>query len=251
MRKFVAFAVGSLLTASIASAGSFANGSFESGNLSGWTQGSGYWSSGSMPTATDYLPGGSAYNPSANASGVVTAGWDANTDNNLKTVYGGSYSARVNNSDQDYSVSVLSQTVSDYTDSNIYFAWAAVLEESHDPEDSTNFTLKLTNDTLGITLYEVQFNSATAPAGLFTKSSTDWYYTDWQVQNLDVSKYLGHTFTLTLLGADCPYGGHAGYVYLDGFGSTTPPPGGDVPEPSTYALMAAGLGSLMYYRRRR
>src|SRR6516162_3382310 len=28
---------------------------------------------------------------------------------------------------------------------------------------------------------------------------------------------------------DCPYGGHAGYVYLDGFGGIIPPP--TTPEP--------------------
>ncbi len=249
--RFVCSMTTFLLTASILSAGSFTNGNFETGDLTGWTQGSGGWFGGPVPNPTDYLPGGANYNSAYDASGVVTAGLDPNTDNNLNRVYSGKYSARVNDDNNNYSVSLISQTVSNYTDTNIYFAWAAVLEESHGITDSTNFILKLTNDTLGTTLYEVTYNSANAPAGLFTRSSTGWYYTDWQVQNLDVSQYAGDTFTLSLLGSDCPYSGHAGYVYLDGFGAAPPPPGGDVPEPATVGMMAAGMGTLVYFRRRR
>jgi hypothetical protein len=157
------------------------------------------------------------------------------------------------------SVSSLSQRVKNYTDPTIYFAWAAVLEESHTPTDSDNFILTLTDDTRGITLYNTVFNSADAStASLFTKPSTDWYYTSWQVQNFDVSTYTGDQFTLTLLASDCPYGGHAGYVYLDGFGGVAPNPGdsGDpaaAPEPAFVGMMAMGaMGTgLLAWKRRK
>lgn len=48
----------------------------------------------------------------------------------------------------------------------------------------------------------------------------------------------GDDFTLTLLGSDCPYGGHAGYVYLGGFGAAPPPQ--TAPEPGTLALDRSG-----------
>ncbi|MGH9582625.1 MAG: hypothetical protein ACRD4O_06800, partial [Bryobacteraceae bacterium] len=86
----------------------------------------------------------------------------------------------MNDSNPDYSVSVISQTVKNYSDSNIYFAWAAVLESSHGPTDSDVFQLFLTDDTKGSTLYNVTYNSATAPSGLFTQSRSSWFYTDWQ-----------------------------------------------------------------------
>ena len=64
-----------------------------------------------------------------------------------------------------------------------------------------------------------------------------------------MSAYVGDTFTLELLASDCPYGGHWGYVYLDGFGSVIPPV--NTPEPDSLALLGAGLFGLGLIRRRR
>ena len=61
------------------------------------------------------------------------------------------------------SVLAISQTVTNYTDPHIYFAWAAVLEALHDPTDSGNFTLMLTDDTTHTVLYAVTSrNNSTA-----------------------------------------------------------------------------------------
>ena len=255
MTRKLLFVLALILAAASTAFGGFLNGGFESGDFTGWTLGAGWWCDNGVPCSmsaldpANYLPGGQYYDISANASAVVTSYADPYTDNKLNSVYAGTYAARVNDSNNNYSVSVISQTVNNYTDPFIYFAWAAVLESSHGPTDSDNFGLKLTDDTSGATLYSATYNSANTPPGLFTQSSWGWYYTSWQVQQLDVSKLSGDTFTLTLLGSDCPYGGHAGYVYLDGFGAVAPPSG--TPEPATLALMALGLGGVLVYRSRR
>jgi hypothetical protein len=165
-------------------------------------------------------------------------------------VYAGNYAARINDSSPNYDVSVASQTVHNYTDPTIYFEWSAVLQASHGIGDSDYFALKLTDDTTNATLYTVSYDSASTP-GYFTYiPSNGWWYSGWQVENLDVSGLSGDTFTLTVLGSDCPYGGHGGYVYVDGFAPIIVPPG-SVPEPASLflfgsvTLVAGGL-----YRRK-
>jgi uncharacterized protein (TIGR03437 family) len=211
-----------------AQSGQFTNGNFETGDFSGWTQGGGYWNGEWPIDPSKYLPGGSNFNLGYKVNNVLGPGplTDPRTDNKLQYVYSGSKTAKVNDENNNNSISVISQTVSNYTDAHIYFAWAAVLQSSHGPTDSDNFVLQLKDVTTGENIYQVAYNSANAAnAGLFTQSTQGWFYTSWQVQDLDVSERRGHTFTLTLLASDCPYGGHAGYVYLDGFGAVTPPTG--------------------------
>jgi hypothetical protein len=236
-----------LVIAVPAIAGTFVNGGFEDGTFNGWTQGAGWWYGGWPLDPSTYLQGGSNYDISANASAIVSQGADPVVGNLLNQVYNGAYAARVNDWYNNYSVSVISQTVTNYTDPHIYFAWAAVLEASHGSTDSDNFTLKLTDDTTGAVLYAVTYDSYDNGPLFHTYGS--WYYTDWQVQDLDVSTLQGHDFTLTLLGSDCPYGGHAGYVYLDGFGGTIPPP--TTPEPGTLALLGTGTIFAANWLRRR
>src|SRR5271165_4898063 len=159
----------------------FVNGGFESGDFTGWTQGAGYWYGGmNNLDPVNYLPGGQFYDMSANASSVVGPGLDPNTDNNLNMVYADTYAARVNDSYNNYSVSVISQTVSNYTDPNIYFAWAAVLEASHGPTDSDNFTLQLIDDTTHTPLVNLSYESY--DNGAIFHTFGNWYYTDWQIE---------------------------------------------------------------------
>jgi hypothetical protein len=246
--------VAGLLTTAMPVAGhadQFVNGAFEDGTLNGWTQGGGYWYGGAYPTPADYLPGGADYDPAPIVNSVVTQGFDPRTDNVLRTVYSGNYSAKVNNEVNDYSVSVISQRVDNYTDPIIAFAYAAVLQDSHGPTDSDAFIVSLEDATTGETIFSYNLNSATAP-GVFTQSSSDWYYSDWLTQSIDVSARQGHDFILSLLANDCPYGGHAGYAYLDGFGGVVPPVTGAAPEASTWFMMFAGFGGmgLIAYRKR-
>jgi hypothetical protein len=225
-----------LAFASAASAGAFVNGGFESGDFTSWDQGGSTWGGGPYPVPNAQFPGTA---PPTNA--ITNAGFDALTDNNLRTVYAGAHSARVNDSNNNYSVSAIRQIVSNYSDNQIAFAYAAVLQASHGPTDSDAFIVELTDLTTSTVLFNQNVNSATAPASSFTESSSGWFYTDWTTEAISVTP--GHDYELALLANDCPYGGHAGYAYLDGFGAVIPPPGpGGIPEPATWAMLLAGFG---------
>ena len=233
-----------------AMADGFTNGGFESGTLAGWTQGSGYASGNTAAlNPNNYLPGGSRY--SAGYSSVTitnSGGTDAITG--AATTYNGAHAVRINDSVNNYGVNVIKQTVTNYTDAQIVFEWNAVLEDSHGLTDSDAFNLTLTDDTTNSILFQKSFSSASAP-GTFTQFG-NWYSSGWQVESLDVSALSGHTFSLSLLATDCPYGGHAGYVYLDGFAATQVPniPTA-VPEPETNAMLLAGLALMGAVARRR
>lgn len=260
MKKLILSAAGSaslLALAGTAQAAGFVNGDFESGTLGGWTIGGGEWDTGtysppSYPIASDYAPSGSKYNPSYIVTSVTNVGFDANTDNKLRTVYAGAHSAQVNDSNPGFGVSSISQTIKNYSDTHIAFAYAAVLQDSHGAFDSDAFNITLKDVTTNTILFTYNLNSFTAP-GVFTESSTGWFYSDWLTQNIAVTQ--GHDFELTLLANDCAQGAHAGYAYLDGFGGVVPPPvTGAVPEPASWAMMISGfglVGGAMRARRRK
>lgn len=218
----------------------FVNGGFESGDFTGWSQANGYWYGG---TYYQNVAG------NLNKSAVVGVGTDPLTLNNLHTVPYGNYAARVNNSDPNAHWSLISQTAV-WTDPNIYFAWAAVLQEPsnfHGEDAAPHFRVILQDLTTGVQLYNQSYNVYNLPAGTFHDGATQWgetwKYCDWQVANLNTANVIGHQLQLSVLGSDCGWGGHGGYIYVDGFSATRPPDPNKVPDAGASAMLL-GIGSL-------
>jgi hypothetical protein len=241
-----------------AHAGAFINGAFEDGNTNGWTTGegnrAGLGNTGLTPAT--FLPGGSLYTGPATRSAINTAGTADPLLGSLlgSTVYSGQYSYRVEDTTNGGNASALSQKVTNYTESNIFFAWKAVLENGgHAAEDSAELLITLTDDTTGTTLISRVYNADSSGGGVDTRFAVDGdlYYTPtWQIEQLAIDSSLsGHDFTLSILAADCSPAGHTGYAYIDGFGAVIPPV--NVPEPASAALMLLGAGAMLRSRRRK
>lgn len=260
--KRVALGVALALAATASQADTFVNGDFETGTTAGWTIGGGYRAqvNNNNINPSTFLPGGTYYNYDPNGgfygvpsthSAVVAAG---TVDPNVgaafgSTVYGGQYSLRVEDTNYGGYASVAQQTVTNYTDPSIFFAWKAVLLGAHGDSDAATLIIKLTDVTTGTDLITREYNAASGGGGVdprFTYQNTtgNFYTAAWQIEELSIDASLaGHTFVLSVLAADCQPTGHWGYVYLDGFGNVTPPPT-NVPEPGTLSLAGLALLSL-------
>jgi len=255
MKKYIlgiscAFALAAVLPTA-AQAQGFVNGGFEDGNANGWTETGGYRggvNNAGLSPSLFTLPGG--------RSAVISTSYvDPNVGSVIgTTVYSGQYSYRVEDTTFGGYASVVSQQVNNYTDANIFFAWKAVLEGAHGTNDAATMLITLTDLTTGTELIRRQYNAAPGGSGVdprFTLSANNYYYTPtWQIEQLAIDASLsGHNFLLSVLGSDCQPTGHAGYVYLDGFGAVTPP--GGVPEPSAWAMLIGGFGLAGATMRRR
>lgn len=239
MKRLMLVLLASTLFATSAWAG-FINGGFEDGNLNGWTLG-GY-------TAD---------------SGIVTAGMDSNALGLLPRTSNGNYAVRVGNQAGGGHTSSISQTVANWQDVKVWFAWAALLQEPtnqvyHSPGEMPDYSVSLYDITTSTSLYNQAFNVTNLPpTGWHTGAINSvagsqglWHYSDWYAVNLDTSGVIGHDLRLTITASDCSLGGHGGYVYLDQVGSEQPiiP---TVPEPSTVILLGVGVAGLAMWRRNR
>ena len=252
---FAGVAVLAMLGAGSAAADGFVNGGFESGDITGWTQGGGF--RGGVDNANlspDYFNGGGGINDGGRGA-VLTNHVDPNVGAALgSTVHSGTYSYRAENTVSGGFATYIQQQVDNYTDANIFFAWKSVLLGAHGPTDAATMIIRLTDLTTGTDVITREYNAADDGSGIdgrFSLLNGNYYTPDWQVEQLAIDRSLtGHDFLLTVLGADCAPTAHHGYVYLDGFGAA--PPTGAVPEPGTWALLITGFGAVgMVMRRRR
>lgn len=271
--------IASAMTFPVATA-AFVNGDFESGAFTGWTKAGGLWeespqNSGNVVIFSNVDPNVSAIIHDAGGTAGATV-FDPNTNGNLAEVLQGNYSARLNDQTNGYHFSTLSQTVTNYTANNMYFGFAAVLQEpsnEHPEAAAPHFSFNIYDVTTSTTLYNIAFNVYNAAAsGMawhngYTDGNGTWKYSDWNIIHVDTSALSGlngDTFQVQVAAYDCGWGGHGGYAYVDSFQPTLPDPNPgitpnvinaneitSVPEPASMLATAVLLAGGLQLRRRR
>jgi len=251
---------------------SFDNPGFEGGDATGWTLGSGKWNTNSETLNNNYQ---------GDSTIITGAGdTDSNTLGGLQKVLAGNNSYRLNNPSNGAHFSTFTQSVTNYGSSDLYFGFAAVLENPHSnphtADETPKFSFNLVDNTTNAILYAISFDSRNAVsqgvtwhAGLDTNhdGTATWMFSDWNIVHIDSSSVLNHDLTLTVMAYDCALGGHGGYAYIDAFqpDPIIPNPGipvnnleaGElaggpvaVPETSTWVMGFLAVGAVIFLVRR-
>jgi hypothetical protein len=232
----------------------FSNGGFESNSFAGWTQTSG--NNNGLSGAPPFTSASLNITPGGVFRGFIrTTGFTDPRAPTLVLPRAGTFTAQVNHetnaggfmssiSQQD----VITNADRDANDNllHVRFSYSAVLEDpGHSPSGQPFFFVRLRNITKGTTLFE-DFTFSNQPGKSFQIGTGGYLYTPFI--NVDIvvpDADLGDTLEIQALASDCSPSAHAGYVYLDGFGSAvvgTPTGPVDVPTLSEWALILLSLG---------
>lgn len=259
MHKAVATAL-TLCSMSLSSFALFVNGGFEDGNLNGWNVQYGTYYGGDANPYDNVQWGTVAYDqPKATVVDNTFTMTGLTTDINpyvgdkmalLNDYYGNDHATRIWQDD------VITQTDID-NGSKLYVDWGVVLEDpNHGIGSDPFFGVNVTIDGVVKTYYADSDAHNIAGSGwtVAGKNYSNYYYKadqwEFDLSSLDV----GDNVKVELFVADCAWGGHGAFAFLDGIGTVKtqnpsdpnplPPSTSDVPEPCLLTLLGLGLLSM-------
>jgi len=200
-------------TSRISATSTCGNTDFELGNFAGWTASLGTCCPIVLPTA-GFGNGRQT---------IMTQGIDPHSCGGLRTVYAGTYSARLGNDRIGAQAEGLSYALQ-ITSANtiVRYAYAVVFQDpGHTAAEQPRFQsrVRLANGTIiPCTNYTVTAASNLpgfryCPPPLPDTANVAWK--DWTEVALDLSAYVGQIVTLEFETGDCKLRGHYGYAYID------------------------------------
>jgi hypothetical protein len=189
------------------------NTDFETGDFSGWR---GRWGSCCPITLPTVGLGGTR-------QVIMTQGLDPNTCGGLRTVYQGTYSARLGNDRVGAQAEGLSYTFTVTPATTIIrYAYAVVFQDpNHTPAEQPRFQsrVRLANGSV-IPCTDYMVTAASGLPGFqycgpIAPDTVAVAWRDWTEVAVDLSAYVGQSVTLEFETGDCQRRGHYGYAYID------------------------------------
>lgn len=208
-------------------------------NPAEWQGGNGTRTTGTTPINFAALTGGLF-------SGIITlpqshqtwvpAGVDPNAG--IPTTAQGSAGAvRIGNAVNGWGCELLSKTfVVTPALSTITFWYAVVLQNplGHPPDAQPFFRVRVTDSSGNVVPSAFDFGAGSDTliadsANPFFQTAPGIVYKDWACAQIDLSTQVGNQVTIEFVTADCGYGGHWGYAYIDSLcGNCQGSPTGDI-----------------------
>jgi hypothetical protein len=199
-----------------------ANIGFEQNSFSGWTGYTGRFGGGSYSNMTaGIVPG---------RHGITSSGFDNNVPfipQKCPLPGFGSYSAKLGNSNTGSEAERLTTTMTvGSNNSALIYSFAAVLEDpGHPVQDQPRFQVSIRDgqgNALSCGSY-TYISGQNIPFQTYTNNNNNYYhyygggvlYRDWSTFAIDLTAYIGQTITIEYSTADCGFGGHFGYAYVD------------------------------------
>ncbi|TDR42542.1 hypothetical protein DFR29_108126 [Tahibacter aquaticus] len=250
--RFRLIAAVSLLVCASASEAVFTNGGFEQNSFAGWTLGGG--TNPGLAGAPPFTGASVQINPGATGPASLVGATADPRAPGIVLPRVGRYTAKINDEGTNAIVTTLRQTDTvtaadiDPADGlpHLRFSFAPVLDDpSHSPEEQPYFYVVVRNVADNSVLFE-QFAYSGQPGVTFQQGTGTWKFLPFQ--NVDAvlpAGTVGQQIELTVIGADCSLGGHAGYVYVDGFGSAQVGGGAGTGTPAVPVPALDRLGMLL------
>lgn len=230
----------------------FQNGGFETGDFSGWSFDYGIRPYGDTQTINWGQGNNGLSTVMDNSATMPGQTQDVNP-------YNGNYMARINDIFGNYHATKIWQqdtiTQADIDNgAKLYVNWGAALIEpvnSHPTGAQPYFGISVWAAGVLQTTFQadaLDHDATWTNAGY--QDGTLWYKADqW---SYDLSAFnAGDTVKVEMFVADCGWGGHGGYAFLDGIGTVQPPPPSNVPVPGALVLGGIGTALVGSIRRRR
>ena len=205
-----------MIPAQVSAQTSCANGGFEDGNFSNWSGKYGDRNMAGIPF--DDLDTG--FDPGHHA--ITTSGYDPNIGGTLLSTVGeGNYAIRIGDYDGGAEATVITYSfIVTPANKDFSFRYAMAMQDGnvavpHEGNENPFFGYYIMSSNIFSPIIDTETYTADNTDPFFTITN-GWAWKDWSQKCYDLKKHMGKQVTAIFFVADCVWGGHSAYAYIDG-----------------------------------